>query len=86
MPKRHTAEEIASKLERARELRAVGQPVTGLSRALGITTATYKRWRRAFEGLDGLEIRLVQNLSRENAQLRRRLAQLSARRAIPRLH
>jgi|CXWL01.1.fsa_nt_gi hypothetical protein len=86
MSKRHSAEEIASKLERARVLRAAGQPVTMLSRDLGVTTATYKRWRRTFDGLDGLEIRLVQHLERENAQLRKRLAQMSARRVVSALH
>ncbi|GAM98287.1 transposase [alpha proteobacterium U9-1i] len=86
MSKRHTADEIASKLERARALRAQGKPVSVLSNDLGVTTTTYRRWRRSFEGLEGLEIQLVQKLERENAQLRRRLADLGARRALSVYH
>ncbi|MGE0741148.1 MAG: transposase [Hyphomonadaceae bacterium] len=78
MPRRHTADEIAHKLERANALHASGQTVASLSRELGVASGTYLRWRRHFGGLDGAQIRHVRKLEQENLQLRRRLAQLNA--------
>lgn len=80
MPRRHTSDEIARKLERASVLQAMGQSVSALSRDLGVAAATYQRWRRNFAGLDANQIRHLRSLEQENLQLRRRLAQLHAQR------
>jgi hypothetical protein len=43
--KRHTAEEIVSKLRQVDRLMAQGRPVAGAVRAIGVTEVTYHRWR-----------------------------------------
>ena len=45
--KRHSADEIASKLRQAEELMAGGRSQAQACKALGISVMTYHRWRKA---------------------------------------
>ena len=49
--KRHTAEQIISKLREAEVELAKGQPISKIVRKLGITEQTYYRWRKEYGGL-----------------------------------
>lgn len=54
--KRHASEEISAKLARANELAANGKTQREISKALGVSTMTYYRWKKMvkfFEPLVG---------------------------------
>ena len=52
MPKkRHPPEEIVAKLRQVEVLTSQGKPVADAVRSLGVTEATYYRWRQEFGGL-----------------------------------
>lgn len=45
--KRHTADEIAAKLQEAAALAAAGRTQSEIAQALGISVMTFHRWRKA---------------------------------------
>jgi putative transposase len=49
--KRHTAEEIVSKLRQVDVLTAQGHAVVDAIRTIGVTEVTYYRWRSEYGGL-----------------------------------
>ena len=49
--KHHKPEEIVAKLRQVEVLVGQGKPVTDAVRAIGVTEATYYRWRSEFGGL-----------------------------------
>ena len=49
--KRHTAEEIVSKLRQVDVLTAQGRTVAEAIRQIGVTEVTYYRWRSEYGGL-----------------------------------
>ena len=75
--RKHTAEQIIGKLREAEVLLAQGQTVAQVSRALGITEQTYYRWRAEYGGLKLDQAKRLKALERENAQLRKAVADLT---------
>jgi putative transposase len=53
-----------------------GTPVGEICRKLGVTEATFYRWRKQYAGLDVRELRELRALRDENAKLRRVVADL----------
>ena len=53
-----------------------GTPVGEICRKLGITEATFYRWRKQYAGLDVGALRELRSLRDENAKLRRVVADL----------
>ena len=53
MMKRHSAEEIATKLRQAEELMARGQSQAQACKALGVSVMTFHRWRKLHLTVDG---------------------------------
>ena len=51
--KRHTAEEIVTKLRQVEVLTAQGRPVSEAIRTIGVTEVTYYRWRTEYGGFSG---------------------------------
>ena len=49
--KRHTAEEIVTRLRQVDVLTAQGRPVADAIRSIGVTEVTYYRWRNEYGGL-----------------------------------
>ncbi|MHC4611714.1 MAG: transposase, partial [Planctomycetota bacterium] len=49
--RKHTVEQIISKLREAEVALAKGQPVGKVARKLGITEQTYYRWRKEYGGI-----------------------------------
>ncbi len=72
--KRHTAEEIVSKLRQVEVLTAQGRPVAEAVRAIGVTEVTCYRWRSEHGGLKGDQVKRLKELETENARLRRAVA------------
>ncbi len=75
--KRHTAEEIVSKLRQVDVLIAQGRQVADAVRAIGVTEVTYYRWRKEYGGLKGDQVKRLKELETENSRLRRAVSDLT---------
>ena len=82
MKTRHTAEQIVAKLREAEVQLAKGQKVPEVVRKLGIAEQTYYRWRKEYGGLRSDQARRFKQLERENARLKKLVADLSLDNAI----
>jgi transposase-like protein len=77
--KKHSREEIATKLSKADELHERGKTQAEIARTLGVSAMTYHRWRktRSQPGLNGTRVSAVEELRKENRRLRQLLTDLS---------
>jgi putative transposase len=75
--KRHTAEEIVSKLRQVDVLMAQGRPVADAVRTIAVTEVTYYRWRNEYGGLKGDQVKRLKELETENTRLRRAISDLT---------
>ena len=75
--KRHTAEEIVTKLRQVDVLSAQGKPMAEAIRSIGVTEVTYYRWRHEYGGLKGSQVKRLKELEAENARLRRAVSDLT---------
>jgi transposase-like protein len=82
MKKKHTAEQIVGKLREAELELARGRTVAEVVRKLGITDQTYYRWRKEYGGLRTDQARRMKEVERENARLKKLVADLSLDNAI----
>src|SRR3954464_13504578 len=74
MKKRHSAEQIVSFLRQADVALGKGQKVPEVCKQLGISEQTYYRWRTKYGGMDPQMARQLQELQKENARLKRLVA------------
>jgi transposase-like protein len=74
---RHTAEQIISKLREAEVLTSKGMAVEEVLRQLGISDATYYKWRKEFGGLRVDQAKRLKELEQENSRLRKVVADLT---------
>jgi putative transposase len=72
--KRHSPEQVVRKLTTADRLLSGGRDVAAVCRELGVSEATYHRWRNQFGGLKANDAKRLKNLERQNATLKRMLA------------
>jgi putative transposase len=72
--KRYTPEQIISKLREAEVLLGKGMSISQASRKLGITDQTYYRWRKEYGGMRVSQARRLKDLEKENAQLKKLVA------------
>jgi putative transposase len=85
--KRHSWEEVATKLSKADELHERGKTQAEIAQTLGVSAMTYHRWRKARSqpGLNGtrqervldLPQSAVEELREENGRLRQLVTDLS---------
>ncbi len=54
-----------------------GRKAEDICRELGITTASFYKWRQRYGGLEVSEVRKMKELQEENARLKRMFADLS---------
>jgi transposase-like protein len=80
--KRHTAEEIVSKLRQVDVLTAQGRTVAEAIRQIGVTEVTYYRWRNEYGGLKSDQVKRLKDLEMENARLRRAVSDLTLEKLI----
>ncbi len=80
--KRYTPEQIISKLREAEVLLSQGRTVSQASKQLGVSDQTYYRWRREFGGMRTSQARKLKDLEKENARLKKLVADLSLDNAI----
>ena len=75
--KRFTPEQIIGKLREAEVLLGKGQTVGQVCRKLAVTDQTYYRWRKEYGGMRVEQARRLKELEKENARLKRLVADLS---------
>ena len=80
--RRHTAEQIISKLREAEVLLAKGEEMPQVFRKLGVTEQTYYRWRKEYGGVRSDQARRLKELEKENARLKKVVADLTLDNAI----
>ncbi len=80
--KRHSAEEIITKLREADVLLGQGRTVAEVAGALAINETTYYRWRAEYGGLKLDQVKRLKQLEAENARLRKAVADLTLEKVI----
>ena len=77
MRKRHTTEQMIGLLRQAEVELAQSRSVGEICRGLGVSEASYYRWRSEYGGLKVDQARRLKELERENARLKRAVAELT---------
>ncbi len=78
MPRvKFSVEQIIHKLREAEVLLAQGQTIKDICRQWSITDPTYYRWRQEYGGLKLDQAKRLKDLERENARLKRAVADLT---------
>ncbi len=72
--RRHTPEQVIRKLREAERLLAEGKTTVEVARHLEISENTYHRWRNQFGGMKADDAKRLKELERENATLKRIVA------------
>ena len=80
--KHHKPEEIGAPLRQVEVLVGQGKPVTDAVRSIGVTEATYYRWRSEFGGLKLDQVKRLKLLEQENGRLRRAVADLTLEKLV----
>lgn len=80
--KRHTPDQIIAKLREAEVELAKGQKLPQVVRKLAITEQTYYRWRKEYGGLRTDQAKRMKELEKENARLKKLLAESELDKAI----
>jgi transposase-like protein len=79
---RFSPEQIVNKLRQAEVMLAQGQTIAQACKSIGITEQTYYRWRREYGGLKTDQAKRLKELERENARLKRLVADAELDKAI----
>ena len=75
MKKKHTPEQIVRKLREAHAQLATGASVPEVARRLGISEATFHRWRNQYGGMKADAMKRLKELEQENARLKQIVAE-----------
>ncbi|MDQ3499203.1 MAG: IS3 family transposase [Actinomycetota bacterium] len=75
MKKRHTPEQIVRMLREAEAELAAGASVPEIARKLGISEATFHRWRNQYGGMKADATKRLKELEKENARLKKIVAE-----------
>ncbi len=83
MSRKHfTAEQIITKLREVEVELARGNTVGQACRKIGVTEQTYYRWRKEYGGLRVDQAKRLKSLEKENARLKKLLAESELDKAI----
>lgn len=80
--KRHKAEQIVAKLRQIEVLTSQGKALPAACKEAAVSEQTYYRWRKEFGGLKLEQAKRLKELERENARLKRIVADLSLEKAM----
>lgn len=75
---RYTEEQVAFALKQAE----LGTSVAEVCRKMGVSEATFFRWKQKYGGLGPSELRKLRQLEEENTKLKRLVADLSLDKAM----
>jgi transposase-like protein len=79
---RHSPAQIVRKLRDADGMLAAGRSIGEVCQALGVSEATFQRWRRQYGGMKAEEAKRLQELEEENRRLKKLLAEAELDKAI----
>lgn len=80
--KRHSAEEIVNKLRQVDVEVSKGETIALACKHIGVTEQTYYRWRKEYGGLKVDQAKHLRHLEKENARLKKLVADLSLDKAM----
>ena len=80
--KKHSPEQIIAKLREAEVEIAKGGGIPAACKKIGVTDQTYYRWRKEYGGLKLDQAKRLKDLERENARLKKLVADLSLDKAM----
>ena len=72
--RRHTPEQVIRKLREAERLQGEGRSIAEVTKALEVSEQTFHRWRAQYGGMRADDVKRLKELERENATLKRLLA------------
>ncbi len=75
MGKGYSPEQIVRKLRQAEGELATGSTIPEVARELGISEATFHRWRKQYGGMSPQEAKRLKELEKENARLKKMVAE-----------
>ena len=73
--RKHTPDQILAKLRDADVMQAEGLTIAEIAKRLEVSEQTYHRWRNTYGGMKGPEMKRLKELEKENAQLKRLVAE-----------
>ena len=79
---RHTVEQIIRSLNTAEQLIVQGKTVADVCRVIEVTQPAYHRWRQQYGGMQLEEARRLIQLEKENARLKKLLAEAELEQAM----
>lgn len=75
--KKHTPEQIITKLRKVEALTAQGQTVAEAAGHIDVSEQTYYRWKHQYGGMRRDQLKRLKELEKENARLKKLVADLS---------
>ena len=75
--KRHTPEQVITKLREAEVAISSGSTVAEACRQIGVTEQTFYRWRNTYGGLRIDQVKRLKRLESDNGRLKRAVADLT---------
>jgi transposase-like protein len=75
MGKGYSPEQIIRKLRQAEGEFATGSTIPEVSRELGMSEATFHRWKKQYGGMSQQEAKRLKELEKENARLKKMVAE-----------
>jgi putative transposase len=83
MPRKlYKPEEIIAKLRQVEVLTSQGKSAADAIRSIGVTDATYYRWRQEYGGLKVDQVKRLKELEAENTRLRRAVSDLTLEKLV----
>ena len=71
----YSVEQIITKLREVEVLCSQGKTIGEAVRQIGVSEQTYYRWRKQYGGMDTTEVRRMKGLEKENARLKKLVAE-----------
>jgi len=78
----YTVEQIIVKLREAEIYCGQGMTISEAVRKIGVTEQTYYRWRKEYGGMATSDAKRLKELEKENARLKRLVADISLENAV----
>jgi transposase-like protein len=74
---RHSSEQIIRMLRQGEVLLSQGRSINEVCKELGISDATYYKWRKEYGGMQISQAKRLKDLELENSRLKRAIADLT---------
>lgn len=75
--KRYTSDQIIRMLRKSEVILGQGNSVSKMCRELGVSDATYYKWRKDYGGMSISQAQRLKELEKENGHLKRAIAELT---------